>query len=534
VKTTTTAVLYGRVSNEEGDRFGLKSQITELRELAQRKAYKIAAERYDDGVSGATLERPALSQLRDEVRAGAYQVVMVHAPDRLSRNLAHQLLLLDEFKKAGVRVEFLTTPAEDTAEGRLLLNVSAVIGEFEREKIRDRMMRGKREKARRGLVVSTHPYGYRFAPPIHDGTRLRNSGRLVVFEPEASVIRLVFKLYVTERRSLSQIVRELRSLGIPAPRGAWGRTSVGKILSLDRYTGTLTFNRTAVTVSGRRKVRDERDWIPISVPAIIEPSLYAAAQMQRTKNRLQLIGRPAYRFYLLRGLLRCSMCGASFGSIPNHGHGGYVCRRARGLVTGERCRMGWIGAKTSETAVWDAVASALRNPAMLRRAVAEWTAERADRDAQIQAEVGALAKRLGAVDLKIRKLLDLLTDGEGLPTDDIKARLAALTRERAGLRVQVAEAEGRAVARQTSGIRLEAAERWAAKMRKGIDKLDDRGRRQVLQTIIDRIEVQPDRSLRIRGLVPVGDPEKILSPMSTKSDRAPSYGQIASQGGCPI
>jgi site-specific DNA recombinase len=64
------AALYARVSTEEqAERYGLASQVTELRVLAQRKGYEIAIELTDDGVSGATLDRPALTRLRDGAMA---------------------------------------------------------------------------------------------------------------------------------------------------------------------------------------------------------------------------------------------------------------------------------------------------------------------------------------------------------------------------------------------------------------------------------------------------------------------------------
>jgi site-specific DNA recombinase len=133
--STLPCATYSRVSTDDQVlAYGLTSQRHELRELAGRKGYPVAAELSDEGISGATLDRPALTQLRDGVRDGRYRVVLVHAPDRLARTLVHQLVLLEEFKRVGARVEFLTTPAEDTAEGRLLLNVSGVIAEFERKK----------------------------------------------------------------------------------------------------------------------------------------------------------------------------------------------------------------------------------------------------------------------------------------------------------------------------------------------------------------------------------------------------------------
>jgi site-specific DNA recombinase len=173
------AAIYARVSTEEqGEKFGLTSQLTELRALAGERGYTVLAgsEFVDDGISGATLERPGLERLREAARLAQIQRLLILDPDR------HQLLLLDEFKRHGVTVEFLRGSSEDTAEGRLLLNVQGVIAEYEREKIQPRTLRGKREKARRGLVVASFPYGYRPNPAA--------PGRLLVYEPEATVVRM--------------------------------------------------------------------------------------------------------------------------------------------------------------------------------------------------------------------------------------------------------------------------------------------------------------------------------------------------------
>ena len=159
------AALYARVStDEQAEKYGLSSQLTELGELAAKKSFTVpeGAEFVDDGYSGATLDRPALDRLREAVRARAFDVVLVHDPDRLSRKLAHQLLLVEELERAGVGLEYFTTPREDTPEGRLLLNVKGVVAEYEREKIRERTTRGKKQKARSKLVpTGPWPYGYR-------------------------------------------------------------------------------------------------------------------------------------------------------------------------------------------------------------------------------------------------------------------------------------------------------------------------------------------------------------------------------------
>ena len=73
-----------------------------------------------NGYSGSTLIRPALEQLRDVVAAGGIDRLYVHCPDRLARNYAHQVLLLEEFFHAGVEVNFLNREVGQTPEDQLL------------------------------------------------------------------------------------------------------------------------------------------------------------------------------------------------------------------------------------------------------------------------------------------------------------------------------------------------------------------------------------------------------------------------------
>ena len=69
----------------------------------------------DEGHSGATLVRPALERLRDLAAQGCVDVVLVYSPDRLARKFAYQALLVEEFARAGVRVEFIKTARAGTA-----------------------------------------------------------------------------------------------------------------------------------------------------------------------------------------------------------------------------------------------------------------------------------------------------------------------------------------------------------------------------------------------------------------------------------
>ena len=96
--------------------------------------------------------------------------IYVHSPDRLARNYAYQVLLIDEWRRAGVEVVFLNRSLGQSPEDDLLLQVQGIVSEYERAKIMERSRRGKKQTAQRGSlnVMSNAPYGYRYIS-VHDG-----------------------------------------------------------------------------------------------------------------------------------------------------------------------------------------------------------------------------------------------------------------------------------------------------------------------------------------------------------------------------
>src|SRR5207248_1825449 len=95
----------------------------------------------DEGYSGATLVRPALERLRDVIAARAVDRLYIHSPDRLARKYAYQVLLVDEFRRAGVEVIFLNRALGQSPEDDLLLQVQGMLAEYERAKILERHRR---------------------------------------------------------------------------------------------------------------------------------------------------------------------------------------------------------------------------------------------------------------------------------------------------------------------------------------------------------------------------------------------------------
>ncbi|QET91458.1 recombinase family protein [Roseomonas mucosa] len=93
-------------------------------------------------VGGAVLARPGLDRLRDAVKGHEVDRVLVTAPDRLARNYVHQMVLLEEWARAGCAAEFLDRPMSDDPHDHLLLQIRGAAAEYERTLIAERMRRG--------------------------------------------------------------------------------------------------------------------------------------------------------------------------------------------------------------------------------------------------------------------------------------------------------------------------------------------------------------------------------------------------------
>src|SRR3989440_5721507 len=321
--------LYARVSSEQqSEAKTVESQVADLRaKIAARGETLLAEQEFvDDGYSGATLIRPALERLRDVIAAGGIDRLYVHCPDRLARNYAHQVLLLDEFTRAGVEVNFLNREVGQTPEDQLLLQVQGMISEYERAKIMERSRRGKRHAAQVGTVsvLSGAPYGYRYIGK-HDGA---GEARFDVLLEEARVVRQVFMWVGHDRCSIGEVCRRLTTAKERTRTGktVWDRATVCDMLKNPAYKGMAAFGKTSVEPL-RPRLRAQRGrpmqpkravssqdvprekWMSIPVPALVDEALFEAVQKQRQEKQQQApIGQRGGP-YLLQGLLFCACCG---------------------------------------------------------------------------------------------------------------------------------------------------------------------------------------------------------------------------------
>jgi len=282
----------------------------------------------DDGYSGSTLHRPALTRLRDAVGAGKVSIVVVYKLDRLSRNIKDMInLVLDEWEDR-CAVRSTQEPVDTTSDaGRMFFTMLGSFADFERATIRTRTWSGKRKSAELGRNPGMqYSYGYRKA----------EAGGWAVDEPEAAVVRRVYAEYL-QGRSCRLIAFGLNAEGFRTRSGhLWAEAGISRLLRSPLYAGRLVYNRR--TTGGRHPGPNPPDAVIAvdnALPAII--SAEAWAQVEHVRNVRPRCGRPQSgsprahsSAYLLAGLLRCP-CGKAWVGIQGgrRGERFYACAGAR-------------------------------------------------------------------------------------------------------------------------------------------------------------------------------------------------------------
>jgi len=253
--TSIRAAFYARVSSEkQAVAHTIESQIGALSERARVDGAPVPPERQfvDDGISGATLVRPALDRLRDLAAVGAIDRIYVHSPDRLARNYAYQVLLLDEWRRANVELVFLNRPLGESPEDDLLLQIQGIIAEYERAKFMERSRRGERHAAQSGSlnVMSGAPFGYRYISVREGGSQAR-------FEQNAEQARIVQQIFSwigRDRCSLHEICRRLQKAGALTASGRriWFKQAVWHILQNPANIGRAAYGKTRMMPRTRK------------------------------------------------------------------------------------------------------------------------------------------------------------------------------------------------------------------------------------------------------------------------------------------
>jgi site-specific DNA recombinase len=533
------AAIYARVSSErQRQDETIQSQTVGLRELAAQRGLLVSDDLVfeDEGFSGATLTRPALERLRDSAAEGCFEVLLCHAPDRLARRYAYQVLLLEEFARVGVEVCFAKEPERGaTPEDELLRQFQGMIAEYERAQIAERTRRGKLHRARTGhqAVLSCAPYGYRYVKKSE-----HSDGFWEIDPVQAEVVREVFERYINDGISIGELARWLSDRGVPTRTGkaVWDRSSVWGMLRNTAYRGQAAFGKTKTLERhgkptrttrargerhGRRPARADQPadkWTLIAVPPIVSDETFELAQARLSQNA-HFAKRNTKKPTLLQGILVCRECGygcyRSTTRTTNKRIYYYRCIGSDNYrhIGGRVCQSRPIRADELDGLVWDEVRRLLEDPALVHAEIdRRLRALRAEHPASRRRE--ALERDLTRADSAIARLIEAYQE-QLLSIDELRTRMPALRKRQTAIRAQLDTLESELHDAETYLKLADTLEGFLGRLTDGLDQLNLDDQQRVLRLVVREVLIGgDDDTVTIRHSIPTpnnpDDPSYLL------------------------
>ncbi|MDD2731309.1 MAG: recombinase family protein, partial [Candidatus Portnoybacteria bacterium] len=233
--------LYTRVSTEDQAREGTSLEVQKefLISYAKREALEIFDTYVDDGYSGYSDKRSALSRLMRDAQLKKFGIVLCYKIDRFARNNQLLLNLVMHLNDMGIGFKSATESFDTvTAAGKMALSMLGTVAQFERDRIIERVVPGMIKGVQRGNWQGARyvPYGYSYNK--HDPEK-----KLKVIKDEADVVKLIYTMYLSGQ-STTQIAGYLYNKGYKTRSGGRFHSKlVCDILKNKLYIGIIEWNR---------------------------------------------------------------------------------------------------------------------------------------------------------------------------------------------------------------------------------------------------------------------------------------------------
>jgi site-specific DNA recombinase len=406
---TKRAAIYARFSTDLQNERSIEDQVALCRSCAAREGMDVV-EIYDDRArsGGSIMGRDGLLRLMDRARDRAFDVIIVEALDRLSRDM-------EDLAGIHKRLSFLGIEIRAVHEGvvnTVLVGLRGLVGQLYREDNAHKVRRGQAGRVGQGLAAGGLTYGY--APVPGD------KGKRVIVETEAQIVRRIFEEYVAGRTP-RDIAHDLNKEGVPPPRGrVWNASTINGnpqrgigILHNELYSGRLVWNKVRMVKdpdSGKRLSRPnaKADWQSTEVPdlAIIPRALFEAAQARKIARSQTHPSQQRRPRHLLSGLLRCGACGAGMSTNGKDRSGRIRIRCSAATESGSCSDAKTFYLNTVESAVLSGLKAELRQPRVIAEYVRTYHDERVKLAAQSDAKARRLERRLGEINCSSRSRAD--------------------------------------------------------------------------------------------------------------------------------
>jgi len=456
-----TGVIYARYS--EGPRQtdqSIEGQVADCTAYAERNGIRLLDVYADRHISGKSVEgRDEFQRMICDAEAGLFDAVIVWKIDRFGRNRQDIAINKMRLKKAGVRLLYAEESVPDGPEGIILESVLEGLAEYYSADLRQKVLRGIRETAKKGQYCSsTMPIGYK-----------RDDDRHVIVDPiEAEAVREAFRLHIAGATT-AEIKQLFNDRGILTSRGKpVSSGTIYRMLRNERYTGHW-----------------ELAGIPLDVEPIIDEATFLEASKHFKTSRNNAAGRAKVN-YLLSCKCFCGYCGAMLNAEAGTGEAGKVYHyyKCGDKKRGKKCELKPIQMERLDDAVIDATVEKMLTGEVIDQLVVRILEIQEHDEAADPA--AAYRKRLEANKKKQKNIITAIEEGAG---KGLAKRLAELEAEEEEIDLEIQRLELKAP-KLTEGV----IRSWLNSFREG-DVSDPDFRQKLVDTFIARIDVWNDHAI---------------------------------------
>jgi site-specific DNA recombinase len=529
------AAIYARVSTEDqGKGYSIPTQIEACQRLARQEGYTVSDSHIvvDEG-SGTTLERPGLCTLRELIHTTRIAAIIVYDPDRLSRNLGHQLLLAEESEKAGIKLLIVSHPLEQGPEGWLFFQMRGALAEYERAKILERTKRGTVGRIRAGHPWGgAAPLGYRRIVEPH-------AGRWEIDEQEAALVRRIFSMclsgmatraiarVLTLERIPTPVDRDPKRTGVTKrwPVGVWAHQTVRGILRNEAYAGQASWGKRENLTKTVRRYRPHSEWLSFAVPPIVDAATFEAAQQSLSRHKAIATRNRKHEYLFVSGRLKCGRCGRSTtGICRKSGFRYYICNsHFQSMDPALRCS-GSLRADVAETQVWEAIVELLEHPEIITAEVAKQQASAEEQREAVRQELAHTEAELVKCDRAQQRWNDAY-EAEIISLEELKVYRADLAASRQSLLLLKAERQTKLEAIGQAAERVESLFEYCARVRQELKTFTMAEKRRACEALDIAVQWVPGKPLAIQGSIPLDS--IVTSPAGCRWPPAPPAGRFA-------
>lgn len=439
-KEIKNVVMYCRTSSElQADNFAIDGQATYVKEYCKKNNYNIVNSYVDECLSGSSTDkRTSFKEMLKFVSKNDTYAIVIYKLSRISRNMRDLVNIIDYLRKCDVHLISVCDNIDtSTSMGMSFLYLLGIFAEMDRENILSNCKMGMRQRAIDGLWNGGKIFGY-----------TSNIDKELEIVPEQEkIIKEIFNLYVNKNWGYKKIACHLNACNYKTLKnGTWSIQSIKQIIDNPIYAGLIRWGQYLDWAKKRRKGKNEDyELFKGQHQPIIDMETWTKSQAMRKINK-DKFNKIYEGDFILTGLLRCPVCGASMISHrtkkknkPNEFYRYYQCSNFfnKGVTV---CKSNLVNADIAEKYVLNRISELVNSQEIINSLVSKLSSTTNKDITPIENKLKELKKSLAKIEIKRNEYMEKHFN-DSISFDDYNASLKYLREKEDNITTQVNMAE---------------------------------------------------------------------------------------------